>query len=622
MNEYRELTNRLLSGWNTWYVKSMLTHVLMPEGLAINLGIKEYRGGQHLREILKGPVDVVPGLRSYDGAYTELTLTWEDIRLRVQTASAGDDWVALVTPETMQKRPALLVAECVTLWNRPAFWRQDGEVMRGESAGRRVDLFATTASVAAGSTWSMSPYLSLPLDAPVGLSTGRARDVPAIEAILARARKIEEERVAQYGELAEVYRAARASLAWNTIYDPVKKRVITPVARTWCCGHGWVLFEWDTYFAAYMFAVDNPDLAMANAIAMTHEITPEGMIPNFVQANGFSTRDRSEPPVGAWVCREIYRIHRAKWFLEEVYPNLLRWNRWWWTARRNNGDLLSWGTTPYEPVLGANMEKAGVNQRDGASYESGLDNSPMYDDVPFDSARHVLQMWDVGLNGLYVADCEALAEMADELELPADADELRRRAGTVRTAMSSELWDEPFGLFLNKRLDTGTLSRRISPTNFYALLARAATPGQAERMIRDHFYNPAEFWGEWVLPSIARNDPAYPEQSYWRGRVWGPMNFLAYISLRRYDLPQARRDLADKSRALLLKNWRACGHVLENYNAETGDNTVAAGKTGGDSFYYWGGLLGTIALMEAGHYPAPETPLSRSEPLSPTTPRK
>jgi hypothetical protein len=49
--------------------------------------------------------------------------------------------------------------------------------------------------------------------------------------------------------------------------------------------------------------------------------------------------------------------------------------------------------------------------------------------------------------------------------------------------------------------------------------------------------------------------------------------------------------------------------VLENYNAETGDNTVAQGKMGGDSFYYWGGLLGTIALMEAGHYPAPEAPL-------------
>jgi len=437
--------------------------------------------------------------------------------------------------------------------------------------------------------------------------------VAEIEAILARQRKIEEQRVARYGELAEVYRAARAALAWNTIYDPVKDRVITPVARTWCSSHGWVLFEWDTYFAAYMFSVDNPELAMANAIAITHEMTAEGLVPNFAQANGFSSRDRSEPPVGAWVCREIYRAHRARWFLEEVYPNLLTWNRWWWKARRNNGNLLSWGSTPYEPTCDAHWEKSGVNERFGASLESGLDNSPMYDDVPFDRERHVLQMWDVGLNGLYVADCEALADIADELGRTAEGKELRQRAAIVRVAMSAELWDGKTGLFLNKRVDTGELSPRISPTNFYALLARAATPDQAERMIREHFYNPAEFWGEWVLPSISRNDAAYTEQNYWRGRVWGPMNFLAYISLRRYDLAQARKDLAGKSMALLLKNWCAHGHVLENYNAETGDNTVAPGKMGGDSFYYWGGLLGTIALMEAGHYPAPEDSLNKSQ---------
>ena len=84
------------------------------------------------------------------------------------------------------------------------------------------------------------------------------------------------------------------------------------------------------------------------------------------------------------------------------------------------------------------------------------------------------------------------------------------------------------------------------------------------------------------------------------------MNFLVYIGLRQYpELAGARRDLVGKSKALLLKNWRVHGHVMENYNAETGDGAVIGGKGGGDSFYYWGGLLGTIALMEAGHYGAP-----------------
>lgn len=40
-------------------------------------------------------------------------------------------------------------------------------------------------------------------------------------------------------------------------------------------------------------------------------------------------------------------------------------------------------------------------------------------------------------------------------------------------------------------------------------------------MVREHFYNPAEFWGEWIMPSIARNDPAFPGGTYWTERIWG-----------------------------------------------------------------------------------------------------
>lgn len=604
MMNVTESTAKPIAGWNTWHVKSMLTHVLLPEGMALQLGIKEYRGGQHLREILKGSVDVRPGLRSYDGCYTDLTLNWEGITLRVQTGLENGDLLVLATPLEMQLKPALLTVEGGMLWNRPGNWRLAGDTLCGEAGSRQVPVRATVPSVVEPHCWALTPYLALPLDRPVGLSVSRPRTVAEIQAVLARRHAAEEAKAAEFGELAEVFRASRASLAWNTIYDPLKDRVITPVTRTWC-SQGWVLFEWDTYFAAYMFSLDCPELAMANAIAITDEITEAGLVPNFASANGCVSRDRSEPPVGAWVCREIHRRYPQSWFLEAVYDKLLRWNRWWWATRQERG-LLCWGSTPYEPVVGGYWETHGVNERFGASLESGLDNSPMYDDIPFDPVTHRLALWDVGLNSLYVADCESLADIATILGRAGDAAELHTRAEAVRKAMQERLWCEAVGLFLNRRTDTGTFSDRIAPTCFYALLAGAATPGQAVRMIVEHFSNPQEFGGEWILPSIARNDPAYPEQSYWRGRIWGPMNFLVYLGLRRYDaVPEvraARRELVAKSQALLLKNWRAHGHVLENYNADTGDNTVAPGKMGGDSFYYWGGLLGTIALMEAVCY--------------------
>lgn len=116
-------------------------------------------------------------------------------------------------------------------------------------------------------------------------------------------------------------------------------------------------------------------------------------------------------------------------------------------------------------------------------------------------------------------------------------------------------------------------------------------------LVDEHFYNPDEFWGEWILPSIARNDPAYPEQRYWRGKVWAPMNYLVYLGLRKHGLKDACRDLAAKSAELLLREWREHGHVHENYTCATG---WGCDKPDSDRFYHWGGLLGLIALTEAG----------------------
>ncbi len=39
-NKYLEFRKNLVSGWNTWNTKSLLSRVLLPEGLAINISIR------------------------------------------------------------------------------------------------------------------------------------------------------------------------------------------------------------------------------------------------------------------------------------------------------------------------------------------------------------------------------------------------------------------------------------------------------------------------------------------------------------------------------------------------------------------------------------------------------
>jgi glycogen debranching enzyme len=100
------------------------------------------------------------------------------------------------------------------------------------------------------------------------------------------------------------------------------------------------------------------------------------------------------------------------------------------------------------------------------------------------------------------------------------------------------------------------------------------------------------------MPSISRNDSAFKDNDYWRGRIWGPMNFLVYMGMRNYNVDDARKDLVEKSKALLMKNLKKDGGVYENYNSVTGEG---GDVNSADGFYHWGALLTFMELIEKGY---------------------
>jgi len=605
--EYRELQRRVARGWNTWNTNSVLSHVHLPEGFAVTLGLKSSGGGPHYQrdffqanETLKRPEKIRLGPHADDGSYTELVLEWQsggwasdtpNVYL-VQSATDGDDVLVLVTVrQRAKRRPAHLYVEAGFLWNRPGGVARTGDALRAEGGGRVFEVRHTAKDLGDPFGTVNTPYLSAALDGELAVYTGRPRTLDEVKAAVARRKAEQSARLARWGEREELFTAMQTILAWNLVYDPENDRAISPVSRLWNANWGgYVLFDWDTYFAAFMYSLYDEDLAFANAVEVTKGWTRRGFVPNFASAYGLKSEDRSQPPVGSLMVREIHRRHPQRWFLEEVYDELLAWNRWW-PGARGCGGALCWGSDPEAQTL-----DGVVHTWQAALYESGLDNSPMYDGVPFDPKANRLEQQDVGLTALYVADCRALAEIAGILGRTADVAELQARGDAYAAALRG-LWDEKAGIYLDRRTDSGDPSPRLSPTHFYPLLAKVPTPEQARRMAKEHYFNPAEFHGDWVLPSIARNVKGFEDQDYWRGRIWGPMNFLVYLGLRNYDLPEARADLARRSNALLLKSWRSEGAIYENYNATTGAGNDV---TSSDAFYHWGALLGVISLLEEG----------------------
>ncbi|MCD6415476.1 MAG: hypothetical protein J7M08_02115 [Planctomycetes bacterium] len=607
MDRYEELMTSLANGWNTWDTSNTLAHVLLPEGFSLNVSVKDAFSSYQRKRMQFEPYNWQanessrPSLHTYGGGYTEMFVTWKGVCSRVQTATEGEDLVILVSP-TGDERKSYIFIESGLLWNRPGHIEFQDGVIVASLPGKEIRVFPAQEHLPGLFLDTQTPHLAFLLDRPGGVSTGRRRSVSEISDIIESARSAHVESKDKYGEHADAYQAMQTGMAWNTIYHESENLVITPVSRSWNITHdGYVLFEWDTFFAAYMASLDSKELAYANALTITRTVRRYGYVPDAINGYGASFIPFSQPPVGSLICLELYRKFRDKWFLEEVFDDLLTWNRWRAQTRQRDG-YVCWGWNP-PPASEQLLHSVSTDDRKSRApcLESGLDNSPMYDDATFDEETCTCSFADVGLMGLYVMDCDKLATIARLLGRNAEAQELDERADRFRTKLRS-MWDDEAGTYLNVRLDTGEKQYRYAPTMFYPLLANAPTAQQAERMMKEHFYNPEEFWGEWILPSIARNDPAYPDQDYWRGRIWGPMNLLVYMGLCNYDLPEARRALAEKSEKLLLKEWHEMGHVHENYSADTG---AGCDKESSVPLYHWGGLLCLIPMIEDNFLPAP-----------------
>ncbi|MGE5326238.1 MAG: MGH1-like glycoside hydrolase domain-containing protein [Deltaproteobacteria bacterium] len=604
--EYARVQNRLGRGWNTWDTNTIAGEVLLPEGLETRLSLKRnstLNGNAFLPTMLigrSGPneAQVKPGPHAYDGSFSRFDLKWAGFAMTVESAHAGDDLVMLVTPTDSSRSgnlPATAFFSAGFLWNRPGEVRKEDGRIVASSPGREISIYLAGRDSGDNFTPLQGPYFSAELSEPVGISTGKPRSVQEIRQAISREHDAFKQSHSKDPRTNPIREAIETTLAWDTIYEPAGNRVITPVSRVWNeMWGGYVLFDWDTFFAADLAAVGSRDLAYANLLEILNEMTPEGFVPNYGRAGNWKSFDRSEPPVGAITVLNLYRRYHDRWLLEDSFDRLLKWNRWW-EAHRDLRGYLVWGSdAENRPV---NPDDSSVGTLQGAKYESGIDNGPPFDGAYFNPATNQMEFADVGLISLYIADSNALAEIAEILGKRRDAQDLRDRARKYQASLTT-LWDAKAGIFLSKDLHTGKFCERLSPTNFYPLLARAATPEQADEMVRRHLMNRDEFWGERVVPAIARNDPAFKDQDYWRGRIWAPMNYLLYEGLLNYETPavvRARQELAEKSMKLFLHEWSEKGHVHENYSAigDDSDNVPSS-----DAFYHWGALLGLMEYEE------------------------
>jgi putative isomerase len=381
--------------------------------------------------------------------------------------------------------------------------------------------------------------------------------------------------------------ALRDLVGWNTVFDAINRRRYMSLSRNWVAQKfgGFGVWLDDLFYHALMSALFDPALARDCIKAVLATETPEGNFACLITGND-RWIDRSQPPICSFILWKIWRHTGDDGLVDLAYDRLLINHDWWFAHRDGNRDgLMAWGTSP----VGDGLYK---RTKLGAKNESSMDNSPIHDEAQYDPASGCLDQADVGLNSLIALDGEILALFARRRGDAKTAERLEARAAALRKRIEERLWDPARGIFANRRWN-GKFIRSLAPTSFYPMLAGASSGAQQEKSLT-WLHDPKAFGGAHRLPSVTRDDPAYRDNVYWRGRVWPPLNYLTYGGLKRCGYREAATTLAADSVKLFAQAW-AKRQMPENFSAETG---AADDQVDTDLFYGWGGLMPLIGINE------------------------
>ncbi len=391
------------------------------------------------------------------------------------------------------------------------------------------------------------------------------------------------------------------NLFWMTLYQPGNHRLYVPAGRRWIFPtqdgrEDWTIFEWNSFFNALLLSVESVKYAKDVVQSVLETQYPNGNVPSWRGKIG-GTPDRSQPPVGSFVVWKCFQRDGDMSFLEYSYPYLKKWHSFWKALKPNgqarrdgNGDgLLEWGSDTGLLASWVPSWEEDASGETRASWESGQDDLPNWDRAVFSETTGTLTMNCVDLNSLYALDAWCLAQIAKILKNEQEFTRYMAEYEKIKDLINTYLWNEAAGFYFDRYWD-GTFSKKKAASNFYPLAAKIPDQKRA-LLLKKRLLNEEEFWGDYVVPTISRDDPEYADQDYWRGKIWPPTNYLIYQGLKAYGFDAVASEFAKKSAELFMRSWVNFQLCPENFDSRIGE-------AGEQRYQSWGPLFALIALEE------------------------
>ncbi|MEB3958850.1 trehalase family glycosidase [Streptomyces kunmingensis] len=601
-----------------------------------------------LREVIAHPdqwsadavADATTKLPQLQAKYEQTQRERREIRVRHARTEGGDGLVATVTA---LDDDTTIVLELATPWGEEATFALDGRHKTGmtgkapgvldaartghisvactepaDAAGCYASVADMTAAVTGGTgatgtavaalTYRLDKGESVTFAARIGDRPQKVAtpEVHEAERTLAAAEaRVRDANLTGSGPVGRAADAVRDALSLNTNYDRDHQRNFV----LWGWGGGGGLFTgWDSAFDAIDAALVSRPLALQHETDVFDAAAP----PHQVPLTGPRYDQQNAGPMHAYAVWRLYTKFGDRTVLEKAYPALVTFH-----------DLLPEWDTDGDGLL----ETPYFGDRiGGRGNHLGLDDSPVYADYHriakkggSGDTRDNTDLTDVALNSYYALLAETLAKMARVLDRPADAARFAEQHATIRRLLNDRLWHAEKGLYLSRYLD-GTWNEVVTPTVFYPLFAGIATQDRARTLIEDHLLNPDEFWGDHVIPSVARNDPTYcsggpvhpdsehfrffdrygedtaPEQ--WKGAAWPPMNFTVYDGVKRYGFDNVAGQFAARSTAMYLDAWDKENWFPESFDPEPGQSVMDSAVDTAWRTYSWSNAMAVQGLHE------------------------
>ncbi len=206
------------------------------------------------------------------------------------------------------------------------------------------------------------------------------------------------------------------------------------------------------------------------------------------------------------LCWETYTLLNDREYLKEAYASVAAWDRW---------------LCEHHMTMGKGLIEL------FCLYDTGHDNSARLDDIPNpcpdpDGAQpaeaDAVPMLAPDMNAVFYGNRRALAQMAEELRLTAEAAQWREKAADVKRRMIELLYDEDDEFFYDVDRH-GNKRKFLSIAISNVFQEHVMDKPMADAVYKRHMKNPAEFWTEYPFPSMALSDPGSVKDR--DGNSWG-----------------------------------------------------------------------------------------------------